>query len=326
MDREYIIAGFRIRLEQADRLFVRPGSHMARAFEPFAAEADPAAPLTMRLIPDCTINKKLTGGEPNRELDVFPFDDAEADCHFERTPRGYLFRMVPRNGDRPTLFFKAFDSPDVQSDLLADGREPHQSLMRFGLWIMFGIAISPEAIAIHSSTIECEGRAVLFLGESGTGKSTHTRLWQEHIPGARLLNDDSPIIRIAPERAAEAASAPAADTIPALQGVLACGSPWSGKTPCYRNVSNPIAGIVRLSQAPQNRIRRLRPIEAIGALLPSCPPSFAHDERLQDAICRLVSQIVAQVPVYHLECLPDAAAARLSCRTVFGDDAPKTLR
>ena len=172
MDREYIIAGFRIRLEQVDRLFVRPGSHMARAFEPFAAEADPAASLTMRLIPDCTINKELTGGEPNRELDVFPFDDAEADCHFERTPRGYLFRMVPSNGDRPTLFFKAFNSPDVQSDLLADGREPHQSLMRFGLWIMFGIAISPEAIAIHSSTIECEGRAVLFLGESGTGKST----------------------------------------------------------------------------------------------------------------------------------------------------------
>lgn len=98
------------------------------------------------------------------------------------------------------------------------------------------------------------------------------------------------------------------------------------QTPCYRNVSHPIAGIVRLSQAPQNRIRRLRPIEAIGALLPSCPPSFAHDERLEDAICRLVSQIVAQVPVYHLECLPDAAAARLSCRTVFGDDAPNTLR
>lgn len=86
--------------------------------------------------------------------------------------------------------------------------------MRFGLWIMFGIAISPEAIAIHSSTIECEGRAVLFLGESGTGKSTHTRLWQEHIPGARLLNDDSPIIRM-------------------YQGqATAFGSPWSGKTPC----------------------------------------------------------------------------------------------
>lgn len=268
MDREYIIAGFRIRLEQADRLFVRPGSHMARAFEPFAAEADPAAPLTMRLIPDCTINKKLTGGEPNRELDVFPFDDAEADCHFERTPRGYLFRMVPRNGDRPTLFFKAFDSPDVQSDLLADGREPHQSLMRFGLWIMFGIAISPEAIAIHSSTIECEGRAVLFLGESGTGKSTHTRLWQEHIPGARLLNDDSPIIRM-------------------YQGqATAFGSPWSGKTPCYRNISRPIAGIVRLSQAPANEITRLSicgPSDRCSRPAPRHSPTTA--------ICRIESAV-----------------------------------
>lgn len=298
MDREYIIAGFRIRLEQADRLFVRPGSHMARAFEPFAAEADPAAPLTMRLIPDCTINK-LTGGEPNRELDVFPFDDAEADCHFERTPRGYLFRMVPRNGDRPTLFFKAFDSPDVQSDLLADGREPHQSLMRFGLWIMFGIAISPEAIAIHSSTIECEGRAVLFLGESGTGKSTHTRLWQEHIPGARLLNDDSPIIRM-------------------YQGqATAFGSPWSGKTPCYRNISRPIAGIVRLSQAPANEITRLSILRAVGSLLPSCPPAFAYDSDLQDRICRTLSDILTQAPVWHLACLPDKAAAELSYATVL---------
>ena len=287
MDREYIIAGFRIRLEQVDRLFVRPGSHMARAFEPFAAEADPAASLTMRLIPDCTINKELTGGEPNRELDVFPFDDAEADCHFERTPRGYLFRMVPRNGDRPTLFFKAFNSPDVQSDLLADGREPHQSLMRFGLWIMFGIAISPEAIAIHSSTIECEGRAVLFLGESGTGKSTHTRLWQEHIPGARLLNDDSPIIRM-------------------YQGqATAFGSPWSGKTPCYRNISRPIAGIVRLSQAPANEITRLSILRAVGSLLPSCPPAFAYDSDLQDRICRTLSDILTQAPVWHLACLPD---------------------
>lgn len=286
MDREYIIAGFRIRLEQVDRLFVRPGSHMARAFEPFAAEADPAASLTMRLIPDCTINKELTGGEPNRELDVFPFDDAEADCHFERTPRGYLFRMVPRNGDRPTLFFKAFNSPDVQSDLLADGREPHQSLMRFGLWIMFGIAISPEAIAIHSSTIECEGRAVLFLGESGTGKSTHTRLWQEHIPGARLLNDDSPIIRM-------------------YQGqATAFGSPWSGKTPCYRNISRPIAGIVRLSQAPANEITRLSILRAVGSLLPSCPPAFAYDSDLQDRICRTLSDILTQAPVWHLACLP----------------------
>lgn len=99
------------------------------------------------------------------------------------------------------------------------------------------------------------------------------------------------------------------------------GAPWSGKTPCYRNVCQPIRAIVRLSQAPHNRIRRLRAIEAIGALLPSCPPSFAHDETLEDAVCATVSAVVAQVPVYHLECLPDAAAAELACRTIFGGES-----
>lgn len=99
------------------------------------------------------------------------------------------------------------------------------------------------------------------------------------------------------------------------------GAPWSGKTPCYRNVCQPFRAIVRLSQAPHNRIRRLRAIEAIGALLPSCPPSFAHDETLEDAVCATVSAVVAQVPVYHLECLPDAAAAELACRTIFGGES-----
>lgn len=113
----------------------------------------------------------------------------------------------------------------------------------------------------------------------------------------------------------------AADASPAQPRVLAFGAPWSGKTPCYRNVSCPIRAVVRLSQAPHNRIRRLRAIEAIGALLPSCPPSFAYDQTLEDAVCTTISSVVAQVPVYHLECLPDAAAAELACRTIFGDES-----
>ena len=100
---------------------------------------------------------------------------------------------------------------------------------------------------------------------------------------------------------------------------LVHGSPWSGKTTCYRSASCPLAAVVRLSQAPPHRIRRLRPIESIGALLPSAPPAFARDERLSDDTCGLLSRLIAQVPVYHLECLPDAAAAQLACRTVFND-------
>lgn len=304
------------------------------------AEADAAMPPAARTFPAANapaVDLKVTAGQPvgegagYRELDAFDFADADADCRFGRDTEGYLLTMTPRDGSAPAHFRKAYDSPVAMSDF---GVHHAPALFRFGLWTMFNLAaVERQAVAIHSSVICLRGEAVLFLGESGTGKSTHTRLWREHIPGAELLNDDSPIVRIAAKGAADDAPnrqtsyTATGDTDAEAQAgtqVVACGAPWSGKTPCYRNLSYPIRAIVRLSQAPQNRIRRLRPIEAIGALLPSCPPSFAHDERLEDAVCRLVSGVVARVPVYHLECLPDAAAAVLACRTVFGEECSNT--
>ena len=123
-----------------------------------------------------------------------------------------------------------------------------------------------------------------------------------NIAGAVLLNDDSPFIGFVDGRA------------------TAFGAPWSGKTPCYKQEQYPIAAIVRLSQAPHNAIRPLRSVHAIGALLPSLTPAFGYDDELQDRMLATLSKIISQVPVYHLECLPDAAAARLSYDTVFGKD------
>ena len=251
--------------------------------------------------PDLILHTGLLAGDTAGycELDAFDFTDADADCRFGRDTEGYLLTMTPRDGSAPARYRMAYGAAAARSDI-TPGHNP--ALFRFGVWILFNIAALPlGAVAFHSSVISYRGRGVLFLGESGTGKSTHTRLWREHIPGAELLNDDSPIIRATDSEA------------------LVHGSPWSGKTPCYRNESCPIAAVVRLSQAPHNRIRRLRPIESIGALLPSAPPAFARDERLSDDTCGLLSRLIAQVPVYHLECLPDAAAAQLACRTVFND-------
>ena len=217
-----------------------------------------------------------------------------------RTETFYSFVMRRHDGAHYRLD-KEFSSPLVRTDFGGDGA-PDLTLLRFGLWVMFGIAIAPRgAIAIHSSVIVKDEGAVLCLGESGTGKSTHTRLWRTHIEGARLLNDDSPIVRM-------------------VDGVAtAYGSPWSGKTPCYINRHYPIRGFIRLSQAPHNKMRRLKPLFAIGALLPSCPPAFAHDTKFEDAICDTLSQMIGSVPVYHLECLPDAAAAELSYSTIYGE-------
>ena len=176
-------------------------------------------------------------------------------------------------------------------------------LYRFALWLGFGImTLSRDTLAVHSSCIVYRGKAVLFLGESGTGKSTHTRLWREHIPGAVLLNDDSPMIRVEDGK------------------VWAYGSAWSGKTPCYKNERYELKACVRLSQAPFNRIDKLSVLQAYGALHPSCAPEFAYDAGLYDEVSRIIEQILTSVPSYHLACLPNQEAALLSCRTIFGED------
>lgn len=294
--KDYIIAGLCIRIEAANSDLAALG---LVGFKPFECEAGCSPDCTMHLDSDCSLDRYII----RERLSTFDFPDAEADCTFSTTDTGHLFTITRRaQADRPMIFFKEFGSDHIVGNALHI--EPVDlSLLRFGIWIMAGIVfVQHDAIAIHSSTIVYRDEAVLFLGESGTGKSTHTRLWRENIEGARLLNDDSPVVRhIAGGKA------------------VAYGSPWSGKTPCYKNKHYPIRAVCRLSQAPHNRIRRLSAIEAIGALLPSSPPAFAHDAALQDAVCNTLGRIIASVPVYHLECLPDAEAARLSCRTIFAE-------
>lgn len=174
------------------------------------------------------------------------------------------------------------------------------SVLRFALWCAVAMAGLPlGAVPVHSSVVVCDGRAVMCLGESGTGKSTHTRLWLQHIPGTHLLNDDSPIVRFADGE------------------VLVYGSPWSGKTHCYRPEQYPIAGLLRLEQRPANTIRRLGSVEAFAALQPSCPPSLARDERCMDLLVQFISNVLQHVPAYRMGCLPDADAAHLSHDTLM---------
>lgn len=150
-----------------------------------------------------------------------------------------------------------------------------------------------ETLLVHASVIENDGKGYMFLGKSGTGKSTHTRLWMENIPGSELLNDDNPIIRI-------------------IDGKFQVyGSPWSGKTPCYKNREIPLGSIVRLSQAPYNRITKLSALQAYAALMPSCS-CMRWDHDSVEALHKTVEKVIMNIPVRHLECLPDADAAHTS--------------
>lgn len=298
MSRDYKIADIRIRFHEPCADIAAAG---VKSFHKFQAEHDPTAECAAEF----HLDRELHTEDFEIELlHTFDFPDANHDCFFGRYPQGRIFYMRPQGREdsaADTIFIMPSDSRTVESNI-AFGKEPDPSLLRFGLWMCFGVAISGmQAAAVHSSVIVKDGVAVMFLGESGTGKSTHTRLWRENIEGAKLLNDDSPIVRIIDGKA------------------IVYGSPWSGKTPCYIDKGFPIKGIVRLSQAPHNKIRKLSLLESFGAIYPSCPPSFAYDDKLQDNVCEMLSELLSTVSVWHLGCLPDADAAKLSYSTIFAD-------
>ena len=137
----------------------------------------------------------------------------------------------------------------------------------------------------------------MFLGKSGTGKSTHSRLWLNHIQDTELLNDDNPVIRLIDGEA------------------YIYGTPWSGKTPCYRNEVMPLGGVIRLSQAPYNKITRNNPLQAYASLMPACS-CMRWDRRSTDALHKTVESVITRAKGWHLECLPDADAAYTCCSAV----------
>lgn len=166
------------------------------------------------------------------------------------------------------------------------------------IMIAYAFATSSyKTLLIHSSVIRNNGYGYLFLGQSGTGKSTHSKLWLQHIPGSDLMNDDNPIIRV-------------------IEGItFVYGSPWSGKTPCYRNIKAPAGAFVQLEQKKENQIRKENVLHSFANLLSSVSV-MKWDKEVYNHICDTISAILEKTPVFHLGCLPDKEAAILSHKTI----------
>lgn len=209
---------------------------------------------------------------------------------------GYVFEMCGADGRRAAAVgYDPFTGRVVMDTCR------YEPALKYAVWVAYAFAAAARGvIPIHASSVVKDGVAVLFLGGSGTGKSTHSRLWLRHVGGSYLLNDDSPLLRISES------------------GIHACGSPWSGKTHCYRNESHPLKALVRLRQAPRNRMRHVDGLDSIGAVYPSCPPLFAGADGLSGPILDAVGRIVGAVPVYVMECRPDAQAAKLAYGSIYG--------
>lgn len=169
------------------------------------------------------------------------------------------------------------------------------SMVRF----LFAQAVlEHDGVFVHASCVSMEGKSYLFLGKSGTGKSTHARQWLQAFPDCRLLNDDNPALRIEDGK------------------VMVYGTPWSGKTSCYKNEGYPVAGIARLRQAKTNSFSLLEGPEIFAALLPSCS-AIRQDAGLLEALYCTLIQIAEQVTVGCMECLPNIDAARVCYNSLY---------
>ena len=155
-----------------------------------------------------------------------------------------------------------------------------------------------QGLMLHSSAVEMNGKAYLFSGPCGMGKSTHTRLWQSTFgEAAQVFNDDKPALRRMED------------------GWYAYGTPWCGKDGINQNKKVPLAGICFLKQAPENRIRRLSKQESMNKLIAQTLHRFKTEYGL-DLMLSLVDQLVREIPVFELENRPEPEAAHLSYKTM----------
>ena len=148
-------------------------------------------------------------------------------------------------------------------------------------------------LMIHGSTVAVDGKAYLFTAKCGTGKSTHTRLWRQVFGDrAAIVNDDKPFLNLTDN------------------GILACGSPWSGKHGLDTNIIVPLQGICILERGKENRIARISAEEALPMLLHQthCPLALQNRERFE----ALVLQLAQTVPLWRMECTIDPQAAEIA--------------
>ena len=178
-------------------------------------------------------------------------------------------------------------------------------MMRFALnnTLMLVYAFSAakhDTLLVHASVVRHNGVAYAFTAKSGTGKSTQVANWLRNIEGCDMVNDDNPIFRFIDGKA------------------MLFGSPWSGKTPCYRNIVVPLAALMMIKRDERNYVKEQSPIMAFSTLLTACS-AMKWDEALFENVCGTVSKIVENIKVAELHCLPNAESAFV-CREYLEND------
>lgn len=157
-----------------------------------------------------------------------------------------------------------------------------------------------DGFMMHASAISYEGQAYLFSAPCGTGKSTHTGLWQKYLGADKVvyINDDKPAIRKVDGR------------------FYAYGTPFSGKEDLSTNIKVPLGGIVYLSRAAEPNIRRVDTVDAVKNLL--WQTARPYSQQGMDRLLDLFEELLQRVPIYEMGCDISEESFRLSMETLTG--------
>lgn len=244
---------------------------------------EPAAEGECRLIRDVDTGNGIT------QVFRLEYHDDEG----KAIPYGYQFVINDIWGNKSAVLIADEKFHDCRCELFGNF-----SMKTYGLnsclMICYAFCVAPfDTVLVHASLVRKDGKGYAFTAKSGTGKSTQVSNWLRYIPGCDLMNDDNPIVRVKDGK------------------VFIYGSPWSGKTPCYRNVKAELGGMAMIKRAEENRLQRLSPLDAFVTILPACS-TMKWDKRVFQFNSQTVSRILAKVPVYNLFCLPDRASAEVA--------------
>ena len=150
--------------------------------------------------------------------------------------------------------------------------------------------VEHNILLFHGSVVSMDNRAYLFTAKSGTGKSTHTRLWrQEFGEKVIMVNDDKPLLKISPE------------------GVLVCGTPWDGKHRLNTNCMVPLKAICVLERGAENQIRAISPKEALPMLMQQ-----SHRPNDLGKYMELLDTMTGTLAFYRMQCNMDPQAAHVA--------------
>ena len=156
-----------------------------------------------------------------------------------------------------------------------------------------------DTVLFHGSVIAVDGNGYLFTAKSGTGKSTHTRLWREMLGDrAVMVNDDKPFLQVKKDH------------------IQVFGSPWNGKHGLGNNIEFPLKAICILERNEKNEISQISASEAVPMLLQQS--HRPQQPRLLPKYLDILENIAQKTAFYRLKCNMEPEAALISYQSMSG--------